>query len=305
MSPSESPKPLVVMIDDDLDFLQDAASVLAGRGFRVHTSANPARAARIAAALKADVVLLDLDMPVRSGLSVLLEIRSRTRTADTPVILLTGHRSEEMAIAGFRSGLDDCVFKPFSIGDLEARVRGTLRRKRPDPGFLVSGFEASSRLARDMPHNAWALWMEIPRFDAHIRGTGGVAAKHAASVLLSLGARLCDLAPALEGRSVYEPEPGIFVVLLPALPAGRIHASVEKGIRAAHRLSGRMGNRRGGRGAAADKTVLLHDGLCLVEAPPPTPVFLGIDLRHCDPTFEALRAVREIQGAGHALNLGN
>lgn len=72
-----------------------------------------------------DLVVLDRMMPGMDGLAVLAEIRRR---ADTPVILLTGLAGESDRILGLDGGADDYLVKPFSLGELEARVRALLRR---------------------------------------------------------------------------------------------------------------------------------------------------------------------------------
>ncbi|HZQ28483.1 MAG TPA: response regulator transcription factor, partial [Acidimicrobiales bacterium] len=75
-------------------------------------------------------IVLDLVMPGLDGLSVLDEVRRR---GSTPVILLSGMRSEADRIRGLDHGADDYLVKPFSLGELEARVRAVLRRAPSDP----------------------------------------------------------------------------------------------------------------------------------------------------------------------------
>jgi DNA-binding response OmpR family regulator len=77
-----------------------------------------------------DLVILDLVMPGRSGLDVLAEIRAQ---GTTPVILLTGLASERDRVNGLDHGADDYLVKPFSLAELEARVRALLRRVTPAP----------------------------------------------------------------------------------------------------------------------------------------------------------------------------
>jgi len=74
-----------------------------------------------------DLVVLDLMMPGMDGRQVLAEIRRR---GETPVIMLTALTAEADRIAGLDGGADDYLAKPFSIGELEARVRALLRRTK-------------------------------------------------------------------------------------------------------------------------------------------------------------------------------
>ena len=88
------------------------------------------------AALKActeqppDLVLLDLNIPVLSGLEVCRILRQRPATTTTPIIMVTASASESERVAGLDTGADDYVTKPFSPRELAARVRAALRRGR-------------------------------------------------------------------------------------------------------------------------------------------------------------------------------
>lgn len=92
------------------------------------------------AALKAvtdrvpDVVVLDLNLPVLSGLEVCRILRTRPDTAHVPIIMLTARSSETDRVTGLEIGADDYVVKPFSLRELGARVRALLRRDRANQG---------------------------------------------------------------------------------------------------------------------------------------------------------------------------
>ena len=89
------------------------------------------------AALKAvtertpDLIVLDLNLPVLSGLEVCRILRSRTATARVPIIMLTARTSESDRVTGLDVGADDYITKPFSLRELAARVRAVLRRGHP------------------------------------------------------------------------------------------------------------------------------------------------------------------------------
>jgi DNA-binding response OmpR family regulator len=89
------------------------------------------------AALKAvtertpDLIVLDLNLPVLSGLEVCRILRSRTATARVPIIMLTARTSESDRVTGLDVGADDYMTKPFSLRELAARVRAVLRRGHP------------------------------------------------------------------------------------------------------------------------------------------------------------------------------
>jgi DNA-binding response OmpR family regulator len=77
-----------------------------------------------------DLVLLDLNIPVLSGLEVCRILRQRSATATVPIIMVTASASEGERVAGLDTGADDYVTKPFSPRELAARVRAALRRGR-------------------------------------------------------------------------------------------------------------------------------------------------------------------------------
>ena len=90
------------------------------------------------AALKAvtertpDLIILDLNLPVLSGLEVCRILRSRPNTPRVPIIMLTARTSESDRVSGLDVGADDYITKPFSMRELGARVRAVMRRGRTE-----------------------------------------------------------------------------------------------------------------------------------------------------------------------------
>jgi DNA-binding response OmpR family regulator len=121
------------------------------------------------AALKAiservpDLLVLDLNLPVLSGLEVCRILRARPGTAHLPIIMLTARTSETDRVTGLDVGADDYITKPFSLRELTARVRAILRRggaeQRRSTGtpliyrgeHLVADFDAVSVTVDGMP----------------------------------------------------------------------------------------------------------------------------------------------------------
>ncbi|MEZ5318662.1 MAG: response regulator transcription factor [Vicinamibacterales bacterium] len=77
-----------------------------------------------------DLMILDLNLPQISGLEVCRLVRSKPRTAQLPIIMLTAKVAEADRVAGLDMGADDYVTKPFSLRELSARVRAVLRRRQ-------------------------------------------------------------------------------------------------------------------------------------------------------------------------------
>ncbi|CAB4633750.1 unannotated protein [freshwater metagenome] len=80
---------------------------------------------------KYDLLILDIGLPNREGLSILEELRGTGN--DIPVIVLTARDSVETTVASFQSGADDYMSKPFSFEELLARVKTRIRTKSAEP----------------------------------------------------------------------------------------------------------------------------------------------------------------------------
>jgi DNA-binding response OmpR family regulator len=107
------------------------------------------------AALKAttaeppDLILLDLNLPVLSGLEVCRLLRERPATKHVPIIMLTARTSENDRVIGLDVGADDYVTKPFSTRELAARVRAALRRRRGEGDTPASPIYRGQHLIAD------------------------------------------------------------------------------------------------------------------------------------------------------------
>ena len=104
---------------------------LARRGYRVAEAATARDARRAWEAHRPDLILLDLGLPDLDGVEVIRRIR---RDAVTPIIILSARGEERDKVAGLEAGADDYLSKPFSMGELEARIHAVLRRLGPDVG---------------------------------------------------------------------------------------------------------------------------------------------------------------------------
>jgi CheY-like chemotaxis protein/phosphoribosyl 1,2-cyclic phosphodiesterase len=114
-------KILVVDDDEDLRFL--ARRSLARGGHEVTEASGGAEAVRSIERQMPDLILLDLNMPAPDGLETLRMLRSREATRSVPVIVLTAKDDEESVAASFELGATDFLSKPFTLPQLEARVR--------------------------------------------------------------------------------------------------------------------------------------------------------------------------------------
>jgi len=120
--------PRVLVVDDDPALAEVVARYLRRDGYEVDYAADGATGLERALATLPDLVVLDLMMPGMDGFEVCRRLR---RTTAIPVVMLTARGEETDRITGLDLGADDYVTKPFSPGELAARVRAVLRRLRP------------------------------------------------------------------------------------------------------------------------------------------------------------------------------
>ena len=120
-----SSEPMVLAVDDEAGILRLIKLELTAQGFRVVTADGGDEALRLAEERRPDIVLLDILMPVMTGLEVMRRLRERT---NAPIILVTAKDSDADKVSGLEQGADDYIVKPFSPEELAARVRAVLRR---------------------------------------------------------------------------------------------------------------------------------------------------------------------------------
>ena len=78
-----------------------------------------------------DLVLVDWMLPTMSGIDLVKRLRANERTRTVPIIMLTARADESDKLLGLESGADDYITKPFSIKELNARIKAVLRRRAP------------------------------------------------------------------------------------------------------------------------------------------------------------------------------
>jgi len=115
----------ILLIDDEPRYLDIIEFNLKSEGYRVTCAATGEDALALFERHNYDLVVLDLMLPGIDGFEVCRRIRE---VSMVPIILLTARGAEEDKVRGFRLGADDYVTKPFSAGELIARVQAALRR---------------------------------------------------------------------------------------------------------------------------------------------------------------------------------
>ncbi|HSN54293.1 MAG TPA: response regulator [Candidatus Sulfomarinibacteraceae bacterium] len=119
-----TPRHTVLLVDDEPRFRSATAKVLDRRGFVTITAATGSEALQRLAE-NPDVIILDIKMPGMDGLAALRELKRRA--PDVPVIMLSGHGSEEAARTALREGAFDFLAKPCDIDLLAAKIQEACR----------------------------------------------------------------------------------------------------------------------------------------------------------------------------------
>src|SRR6267154_5515695 len=126
----------VVVVEDDPLQAESLAFILRQEGYVVELASTGAEALAVARSQPApDAVLLDVALPDLSGVEVARRLRSGSAV---PIIMLTARRNEIDKITGLDAGADDYVTKPFSPGELLARLRAQIRRRPTGPVAAVA-----------------------------------------------------------------------------------------------------------------------------------------------------------------------
>jgi DNA-binding response OmpR family regulator len=130
------PLATIVVVEDEPAIRRGVVDALRISGYKVTEAADGVAGLEAAVRLDVDLVLLDLLLPKKDGLSVLADLRRVRPTL--PVIILTARGGEDDRVRGLRMGADDYVVKPFSARELLARVEAVLRRSVDRPQEMRS-----------------------------------------------------------------------------------------------------------------------------------------------------------------------
>ena len=115
------------MIEDNRDIAANLGDYLEDRGHTVDYAADGVTGLHLAVVNDFDAIVLDLNLPGIDGIEVCRKLRSEARK-QTPVLMLTARDSLDSKLAGFDSGADDYLVKPFALQEVEARLQVLARR---------------------------------------------------------------------------------------------------------------------------------------------------------------------------------
>jgi len=121
-----SSKRTILIIEDEAEFVLGLTDAFEFEGYEVHAAATGEEGIRKAEQLRPELVILDLMLPGMNGYQVCATLRERDKIS--PILILSARSQENDIIRGLEAGADDYVTKPFSVGELLARVRAIFRR---------------------------------------------------------------------------------------------------------------------------------------------------------------------------------
>jgi two-component system KDP operon response regulator KdpE len=130
----------ILIIDDEPQIRKLLKVSLGTHGYEIAEAPTGVEGINRAAIFKPDLLIVDLGLPDMDGKRVVLALREWTQA---PIIVLTARDQEQEKIDALDSGADDYVTKPFSIGELTARMRVLLRRAAlsdSEPGYTAANW---------------------------------------------------------------------------------------------------------------------------------------------------------------------
>jgi DNA-binding response OmpR family regulator len=153
-------KPSILIVDDEEKMISFIASYLENDGYRVTAASNGTEALnKLRSGPPIDLVLLDWMMPGMNGLETCRQLRGFLQV---PVIFLTAKAEEVDKLLGLEFGADDYLTKPFSVRELEARIRAILRR--------VKSYPLSVQPEQDDQLRRGALSVDLRRHSVSLKG---------------------------------------------------------------------------------------------------------------------------------------
>ena len=132
-------RPHILIVDDEPQITRVLRTTLNAQGYDIRVANDGETALEIAKDFTPDLVITDLVMPNMNGIDLCRQLR---KTSQVPILVLSVRGEERSKIQALDSGADDYITKPFSTGELLARVRAVLRRAPPTPGEAKTKIDA-------------------------------------------------------------------------------------------------------------------------------------------------------------------
>lgn len=156
--------PRLLIVEDQIPLLDSLTRGLREEGYEVLPAATIAEALVHIHDKPVDVIVLDLMLPDRDGLSLIRELRDSGFA--NPILITTARDAVEDRVAGLDTGADDYLIKPFSFEELLARLRAIMRRSRPAPESVLRVADLElNLLTRDVTRNGVSIDLTQRQFE--------------------------------------------------------------------------------------------------------------------------------------------
>lgn len=169
----------IVIVEDNAPLAEGLATAFRDEGHAVDVYLSGAGVLEFLTATPPDLAILDVNLPGRSGLDIVADLRARK--SSLPVLLLTARGEQADKVGGLDAGADDYLTKPFDLDELKARVRALLRRRGHERmetitcGALM--FDPGARRVSIHGHSVDLPARELALLELLLRRRGDVLAK--------------------------------------------------------------------------------------------------------------------------------
>jgi len=149
----------ILVVDDDETLVKGLIRAFTAIGYEVNACYDGGLAMSSIDSVQPDVLILDVMLPGKDGLTILREVREKY--PDLPVIMLTARAEDVDKVVGLEMGADDYLSKPFSLRELEARVKAVMRRAGSSKPGARSQLRVGDLLIDLSLHRVWKGKMEL------------------------------------------------------------------------------------------------------------------------------------------------
>ncbi|MFT4107695.1 MAG: response regulator transcription factor [Lacrimispora sp.] len=149
-------KPLILVVEDDKAVRKLITTTLETQGFQYHTAQTGEASILEAVSNQPDIIILDLGLPDMDGIDIIKKVRT---WSNVPIIVVSARSEDRDKIDALDAGADDYLTKPFSVEELLARLRVSLRRIRYDSDKLLKDSTVFTNGSLKIDYAAGCTWL--------------------------------------------------------------------------------------------------------------------------------------------------
>lgn len=150
-------KPLILVVEDDKPIRNLITTTLETQGYKYHTAETGQASILEAVSRQPDIMVLDLGLPDMDGVDIIKKVRA---WSNLPIIVVSARSEDRDKIDALDAGADDYLTKPFSVEELLARLRVTLRRIRYDSDKLLKDASIFTNGSLKIDYAAGCVWLD-------------------------------------------------------------------------------------------------------------------------------------------------